>query len=1096
MKNKIRFGCTAVLTMLTLTLFSTPAKAGGTPPPVRGGIADLRLVKSKKITNVTATNNTTVRNAEEGSAPTTSGSGTTSGEVSTGINTCDFSGFAQNDLVSNAYSGGTSSMGVTKSNIGIGYAGARVLNSYNGSGEPNSGIVYSDSGSIVISIPSGNKFEFSYTCSTTLTMRTFSSVNGTGTALNEYTISQNVAGPGGPYNVWTNISKDIAATVRSVSISGNSGLWGIDQVVVTKSCATSSPARKVAVFMNSAFVETCIADDCEGTNTVNMLTSLGYNVTTFSGITAADWTQQFNDKRIIVIPEQEVGEIASSLDGASRLALSNGVALGGSVLVFGQGDSRAESFLNIAGSLSLSHSTNDPYGSIGLNSANVAGTPFVSGPSILSWANGTYTNKGWPSTSVIAYGSTSEVWVASATTGGGQVGFVAYDYFYPSGQSASGNWTLVVDKMIQQLSAIDCNSNGLDDICEIDSGQVADIDGNHVPDTCQTDCNGNGKPDQWEISTGLVRDCNGNGIPDSCDITPDGSGPVAQSRNGTLATNGGTVNTAFTGLPNAVDDVSITFTVNADIDDGSTEFVMFTATGSPISVTITGTACSTEVRTISVPFATYNAALVSGTLGFAITTGPNTDSICANTWKIDLAYSGGETDCDGNGIIDRCELADGSAVDQNGNGVPDSCDPFPVLRLTTNASACNAVGSTVTVDATLSGVLNNVVAGQMLLTWDVSKLSFAAVLPGDAPYTTAYALNQQAGTIMILASTTAGGTGTTAASVVVSRIQFTVMGGSCSGTGNEVGFFTFGPMVTEFTDGYGGATLPTLLNSAGFVVDDGAPVLSNVPANVPVQAEAGMGSFANVALTPPTVTDACAPGLTVSSSRSDGEPLGEKFPVGTTTVTWSATDPCANTTTATTLVTVYNANTATFAVSYSGGYPASSSRNFALDIHGDNGNNARSTSAMFAAGTASFSITDLAIATYDCVSIRDIGHSLRRRVAMSDAGTDWSATATLIAGDLNGNDVIDVVDWGMYIVGNSNADLDGNGVINSYDGAIIITNFGKQSDAVCGGALMGPPEPISAISVAELVDRGLTDLIGADLNNDGWLDMEDVRIAN
>ena len=54
MKNKIRFGCTAVLTMLTLTLSSTPAMAGGTPP-VKGGIADLRLVKSKIITNVNIT---------------------------------------------------------------------------------------------------------------------------------------------------------------------------------------------------------------------------------------------------------------------------------------------------------------------------------------------------------------------------------------------------------------------------------------------------------------------------------------------------------------------------------------------------------------------------------------------------------------------------------------------------------------------------------------------------------------------------------------------------------------------------------------------------------------------------------------------------------------------------------------------------------------------------------------------------------------------------------------------------------------------------------------------------------------------------------
>ena len=1099
MNKTLKMGFVAVFTVFTLAIMS--AQAGSTAPPLKGGISDLRFIKTKMTVKVSASNNTTARNADEGNA-TTGGTttGNTSGEVpTTGTGTCDFSGFSQYDLVNNAYSGGTSSLGATKSNIGVGYTDARVLNSYNGSGEPNSGIVHSPySGSILISIPSGIKFEFFYTCSTTITMRTFSSVNGTGTALNTYTISPNVAF-GDPYDVWTNISKDIDPAVRSILISGTADRWGMDQVVVTNSCATSSPARKVAVFMNSAFVQTCTSNDCEGTNTVNMLTSLGYNVTTFSGITAADWTQQFNDKRIIVIPEQEVGEIASSLDGASRLALSNGVALGGSVLVFGEGHSHAESFLNIAGSLSLSHSTNDPSGPVGLNSANVAGTPFMSGPSILSSANGTYTNQGWPSTSVIAYGSTSEVWVASATTGLGQVGFVAYDYYDPSiyNQSASGNWTLVVDKMIQQLSAEDCNSNGLDDICEIDSGQVADIDGNHVPDTCQTDCNGNGKPDQWEISAGLVSDCNGNGIPDSCEITPDGSGPVAQSRNGTLVTNGGTVNTAFTGLPNAAGDVSMTFTVDADINGGvdGIEFVMFTATGSPISVTIQGAQCSSEVRTISVPAATYNAALVGGTLGFAITTGPNTDSFCANTWKIDLAYSSGDTDCNSNGIPDSCDIASGNSRDLNANGKPDECEPNPVLKLTTDASACNRVGSAINVDATLSGVVSPIVAGQVYLTWDSSKMTLDSITAGDAPFIEFHAINQSAGTALILVSLQQGSTGVSVSSNVVARLHYTVAGGSCDGSGTDIQFFPDGTLPTEFTDGFGSTMVPALVASSGFTVDDGAPVLSNVPADVTVQAEAGMGSFANVALTPPTATDACAPGLTTSSSRSDGASLGAAFPVGTTTVTWSATDPCGNVTFATTTVTVNNYNTSEFVVSYDGGYPASSSRNFALDIHGDNGNNARSTSAMFAAGTASFSITDLAIATYDCVSIRDIGHSLRRRVAMSVVGTDWSATATLIAGDLNGNDVIDVVDWGMYIVGNSNADLDGNGSINSTDGAIIISNFGKQSDAVCGGALMGPPEPISAISVAELVDLGMADLAAADLNNDGWLDMEDVRIS-
>ena len=927
MKNKIRFGCTAVLTMLTLTFFSTPAKAGGTPPPVRGGIADLRLVKSKIITNVTATNNTTARNAEEGSAPTTSGSGTTSGEVSAGINTCDFSGFAQNDLVSNAYSGGTSSMGVTKSNIGIGYAGARVLNSYNGSGEPNSGIVYSDSGSIVISIPSGNKFEFSYTCSTTLTMRTFSSVNGTGTALNEYTISQNVAGPGGPYNAWTNISKDIAATVRSVSISGNSGLWGIDQFVVQ------------------------IMTDCN----------------------------------------------------------NNGIA------------------------------------------------------------DATDINNG---------------------------------------------------------TAQDCNGNGIPDLCDIDSGFAKDCNNNHIPDSCDLSGQQTITSISFEEFRGVNKTVITNQYPGLVfETSPNGSKWTANdvTKGDWNAVGWDCETETATGLatnyPNywlcgqvwcyPQDPYGGSGTIRL-LGNGASFFQLRYCAGSNLYLI----AYDSDGAQIDIDVKPANRRLNEGnysgpgTLRVEAPAGKRIASVVVhdsgNFWVIDgistdVGVIAPLPDCNLNGIPDSCELADGSAVDQNGNDVPDSCDPFPVLRLTTNASACNAVGSTVTVDATLSGVLNNVVAGQMLLTWDVSKLSFAAVLPGDAPYTTAYALNQQAGTIMILASTTAGGTGTTAASVVVSRIQFTVMGGSCSGTGNEVGFFTFGPMVTEFTDGYGGATLPTLLNSAGFVVDDGAPVLSNGPEDVTVQAEAGMGSFANVALTPPTATDACAPGLTVSSSRSDGEPLGAAFPVGTTTVTWSATDPCANTTTDTTLVTVNNANTGDFAVSYtnSGSYAASSARLLTLNIHGANVYTLKASQPItLVNGAGTISLTDLAVDNYDCVAIEEKGRSLRRVAIMSDAGLIWTSTATLVAGDLINDEVIDVLDWGAYIVGNPNADLDGNGVINSVDGTIIITNFGQKGETGCGTSFMGPPEPISGISVAELVDRGLTDLIGADLNNDGWLDMEDVRLAN
>ena len=63
----------------------------------------------------------------------------------------------------------------------------------------------------------------------------------------------------------------------------------------------------------------------------------------------------------------------------------------------------------------------------------------------------------------------------------------------------------------------DCNVNGIPDECDISSGFSTDNDGDGIPDECQEDCNGNGIPDQFEIDTGLATDCNNNGVPDDCD---------------------------------------------------------------------------------------------------------------------------------------------------------------------------------------------------------------------------------------------------------------------------------------------------------------------------------------------------------------------------------------------------------------------------------------------------------------------------------------------------------------------------------------------------------------------------------------------------
>jgi hypothetical protein len=455
--------------------------------------------------------------------------------------------------------------------------------------------------------------------------------------------------------------------------------------------------------------------------------------------------------------------------------------------------------------------------------------------------------------------------------------------------------------------------------------------------------------------------------------------------------------------------------------------------------------------------------------------------------------AGGMADCNGNGQLDSCELANGTAIDQNGNGIPDACDPTPSLTLTANAAACNAVGSTVQVDARLSGVLNLVVAGQLVLDWDPSKLQLLSAGAGDAPYNNLYTVNQSAGQAVILVSAAPGGSGTSAASVIVSRLQFQVLGGSCDGSGTAVTFGTYADLSTTFTNGQGSSLNPSLIGSAGFVVDDGAPVISDVPANQYAQAQAGEGGFAILSIGTPTVTDACAPGLTATGTRSDGRALNAAWPSGTTTVTWSATDPCGNVSLAYTTVTVNPTNTMDFQVAWSGtGLSGSMSRSLSLTMFGGLGTQSRTATANASNGNAAFSVTDLPVDTYTCATIEDSARTLRRRVSVSDAGVNWSATGALVSGDLINDEVIDVLDWGAYVVRNANADLNGDGVINTTDGDLILANFGLRGDSVCGGSFTDPPAPRTEISVSDLVTMGLPELAGADLNGDGWVDGRDM----
>ncbi len=83
------------------------------------------------------------------------------------------------------------------------------------------------------------------------------------------------------------------------------------------------------------------------------------------------------------------------------------------------------------------------------------------------------------------------------------------------------------------IGFIDCNHNGIADLCDVDCGGLGcappcggslDCNDNRVPDECEDDCNGNGLPDTCDIASGFSQDCDANTVPDECEPDCDGDG--------------------------------------------------------------------------------------------------------------------------------------------------------------------------------------------------------------------------------------------------------------------------------------------------------------------------------------------------------------------------------------------------------------------------------------------------------------------------------------------------------------------------------------------------------------------------------------------
>ena len=305
---------------------------------------------------------------------------------------------------------------------------------------------------------------------------------------------------------------------------------------------------------------------------------------------------------------------------------------------------------------------------------------------------------------------------------------------------------------------------------------------------------------------------------------------------------------------------------------------------------------------------------------------------------------------------------------------------------------------------------------------------------------------------------------------------------------------------------------PSLVALAPVDFDITAPVITNVPAPMVVPADAGNAIGAVVAEPAVLADDACGEAfLSVHATLPngavvDGWPTGGVFPVGTTQLVWRAVDGNGNAREESSSIAVlpYQLLDATFDLA--GAFPPGGAP-FTRSIRMSVGTSISTTAIEFAAvpGEPTRRIghrTDIAVpvsSSAPCALAKDAQFSITDAGATSVSGTRYATEFTLLQGDSNDDDVVDIYDYGLWYIdvgaaartdrSNFNADA----AVNNGDFGWIVLHFLRRGDS-CGGTL-GGVEPVQRVSAKELRRRGLGALLAADINRDGWLDARDVELG-
>jgi hypothetical protein len=299
-------------------------------------------------------------------------------------------------------------------------------------------------------------------------------------------------------------------------------------------------------------------------------------------------------------------------------------------------------------------------------------------------------------------------------------------------------------------------------------------------------------------------------------------------------------------------------------------------------------------------------------------------------------------------------------------------------------------------------------------------------------------------------------------------------------------------------------------------VDTAGPTFTSIPSNVTVYADAGYCHATDINIGQATATDDHNGVSGIVATRSDSLPLSDPYPVGTTTITWTAADGCGNEThDSTQTVTVQPYNELLVDVQLRGVSTPSLVRCVTFVLYDcSGGTKIVEELVTFTGGLAANVPLLVDCGDYDCVLAQDDLHTLVRRLDRG-AGLEVAnkkyvasftgASADLINGDLYDDNLVDIVDFGVYIAGwgtnpgavtcatpPPHADINGDYAVDVSDFNYISGNFLAIGDSDCCVLALG--EPRTSVTVQELRQMGLGYAARGDLNYDGVIDLTDVEL--